>query len=79
MHNTRSHATIREVLSAAGVQENLFPGTTPHTSFDNEEEWMKDRETELKRIQARKGMRRGFIGEHQHSGSSSGSIYDRPI
>ena len=71
MHNTRSHAPVKDVLSAAGVQLGLYPEATPHTSFyDNEEQWMKDRDTELKRIQARKGMRRGYIGEYRDSESS---------
>jgi hypothetical protein len=71
MHNTRSHTPVKEVLSAAGVQVDRYRGTTPQTFYDNEEQWMKDREVELKRIQTRKGRRRGFIlGEHRDSGSS---------
>ena len=82
MHNTRSHASVRDVLSAAGVQTDLYPEAAPHTFYDNEEQWMKDRETELKRIQARKGMRRGFMAEYQDTESSDvdhGSLYDWSI
>lgn len=49
MFNTASHAPIREVIKAAGVDLDV--------SFTN---WAKTREEELERIRQRKGLRRGL-------------------
>lgn len=49
MFNTASHAPIREIIKAAGIDLDIPPTN-----------WAKTREEELERIRQRKGLRRGL-------------------
>lgn len=53
MYNTASHAPIKEILKAAGVDLSV------PIALDSGTDWARVREEELERIRQKKGHRRG--------------------
>jgi len=64
MHNTASHAPVREVVRAAGVDLTASPGTCiKQEHYQQLDEWMMARSLELERIRYRKVRRRGLLDD----------------
>ena len=59
MHNTRSHAPIKEVVSQAGVDFNPSPPESRiHFMIEEENRWMQQRELDLRNLRHLRAMRR---------------------